>query len=66
MGNRTETLKWITAKNIRPSERVEVLHSPLCGKGVKEDLKGVIFGKLTPLWFGILLFALYWWVFKKV
>ena len=65
VGNRTETLKWITAKNIRPSERVRVLHSPLCGKGVKEDLKGVIFGKLAPLWFGILLFALYWWLAKK-
>ncbi len=64
--NRTETLKWITAKNIRPNERVEVLHSPLCGKGVKEDLKGVIFGKLAPLWFGILLFALYWWIAKRV
>ena len=59
VGNRTETLKWITAKNIRPNERVRVLHSPLCGKGVKEDLKGVIFGKLPPLWFGLLLFVLY-------
>jgi len=64
--NRTETLKWITAKNVSPNERVEVLYSPLCGKDVKEDLKGVIFGKLAPLWFGISLFVLYWWVFKKV
>jgi len=65
VGNRTETLRWITAKNVNPNERVEVLHSPLCGKGVKEDLKGVIFGKLGPLWFGILLFVLYWWLAKK-
>ena len=65
VGNKTETLKWITAKSVKPDERVEVLHSPLCGSDVKEDLKGVIFGKLAPLLFGILLFALYWWVVKK-
>jgi len=65
VGNRTETLKWITAKNVSPNERVEVLYSPLCGKDVKEDLKGVIFGKLAPLWFGISLFVLYCWIAKK-
>jgi len=66
VGNRTETLRWITAKNVESNERVDVLHSPICGKDVKEDLKGVIFGKLAPLWFGILLFALYRWVFGKL
>ena len=66
VGKRTETLKWITAKNVSANERVEVLYSPLCGKDIKEDLKGVIFGKLAPLWFGISLFVFYRGLFKSV
>jgi len=65
VNGKMETLKWITAEDVKPSDRVPVLYSPLCGKGVKEDLKGVVFGSLSPLWFGLILFALYGFLFKR-
>ena len=65
LNGKMETLKWITAEDVKPSERVTVLYSPLCGKGVKEDLKGVVFNSLSPLWFGLILYALYGFLFKR-